>query len=48
MNWKCFEYFDDSSVTFNSCAGKEIPEDSDVQRLMLYAGADHVLRKVGD
>ncbi|RVX03184.1 5-amino-6-(5-phospho-D-ribitylamino)uracil phosphatase, chloroplastic [Vitis vinifera] len=23
--------------------GKEIPEDSDVQRLMLYAGADHVL-----
>lgn len=26
--------------------GKEIPEDSDVQRLMLYAGADHVLRKL--
>ncbi|CAN1196889.1 5-amino-6-(5-phospho-D-ribitylamino)uracil phosphatase, chloroplastic [Linum perenne] len=26
--------------------GKEIPEDERVQRLMLYAGADHVLRKV--
>lgn len=26
--------------------GKEIPEDSDMQRLMLYAGADHVLRKL--
>ncbi|CAI0405060.1 unnamed protein product [Linum tenue] len=26
--------------------GKEIPEDEHVQRLMLYAGADHVLRKV--
>ncbi|KAA8533992.1 hypothetical protein F0562_031509 [Nyssa sinensis] len=26
--------------------GKEIPEDSDAQRLLLYAGADHVLHKV--
>ncbi|GLT88538.1 hypothetical protein SLE2022_065580 [Rubroshorea leprosula] len=26
--------------------GKEISEDNDVQRLMLYAGADHVLHKV--
>ena len=32
----------------NSGAGKEIPEGGDVQRLILYAGADHVLRKVGD
>ena len=27
-------------------AGKEIPEEGDAQRLMLYAGADHVLHKV--
>lgn len=40
------EYFDDSSVTYDSGAGKEIPEDGDVQRLILYAGVDHVLRKV--
>ncbi|XP_022764234.1 5-amino-6-(5-phospho-D-ribitylamino)uracil phosphatase, chloroplastic, partial [Durio zibethinus] len=26
--------------------GKEIPEEGDAQRLMLYAGADHVLHKI--
>jgi hypothetical protein len=30
----------------NCHAGKEIPEDGDLQRLMLYAAADHVLHKV--
>lgn len=30
----------------DSCAGKEIPEDGELQRVMLYAGADHVLHKV--
>jgi hypothetical protein len=33
-------------VILNFHAGKEIPEDGDVQRLMLHAGADHVLHKV--
>ncbi|XVF34233.1 hypothetical protein REPUB_Repub18cG0041800 [Reevesia pubescens] len=27
--------------------GKEIPKEGDVQRLMLYGSADHVLHKVG-
>lgn len=27
-------------------AGKEIPEDGNAQRLLLYAGADHILQKV--
>lgn len=26
--------------------GKRVPEDGDVQKLMLYAGADQVLQKV--
>lgn len=30
----------------DSPAGKEIPGDGDAQRLLLYAGADHVLHKV--
>lgn len=28
------------------CIGKEIPDDGYAQRLMLYAGADHVFQKV--
>ncbi|XP_009146787.1 uncharacterized protein LOC103870416 isoform X1 [Brassica rapa] len=32
--------------TLNCLAGKEIAEENDIQRLMLYAGADHVLSKV--
>ncbi|KAJ0101273.1 hypothetical protein Patl1_06745 [Pistacia atlantica] len=31
---------------FHSCVGKEVPEDGDLQRLMLKAGADQVLHKV--
>ena len=30
------------------CAGKEFPEDDEIQRLMLYAGAEHVLHKVSN
>jgi hypothetical protein len=33
-------------LILNCLAGKEITEEVDIQRLMLYAGADHVLRKV--
>lgn len=33
-------------VVLISLAGKEIPVDGDVQRLMLHAVADHVLHKV--
>jgi hypothetical protein len=31
---------------YDSCAGKEIPEDELAQRMMLYADADHILHKV--
>ena len=30
------------------CVGKEIPEDSESQRAMQHAVADHVLHKVRD
>ena len=49
-----FRFLDDSyasllrkTIIYNtSYAGKDIPEDGDMQRLMLYAGVDHVLHKV--
>lgn len=33
-------------VILISLAGKDIPVDGDMQRLMLHAGADHVMHKV--
>jgi len=33
-------------VVYNFYAGKDIPEDADIERLMLNTGADNVLNKV--
>lgn len=33
-------------INHDFCAGKKIPQDDNLQRLLLYACADHVLQKV--
>lgn len=42
----CWRLFVRLYDCLDSCVGKEIPDDGHAQRLMLYAGADHVLHKV--